>query len=267
MARQFVFGIGPVQATDGATSYFRVYPGEADKLVYVAPMAAAALARILHDYAAADLECEPALAEAAAAFGLPVGAIDDQRAHAIALAAFDVMDERLMGGVEREGLIFQFGRAAKRFLGSAPWRRTLAVRPMTIEVLGSMSARMTGVLFGAEVPGLGLFDDAGTLDAAVASMRAGDAGRAAALARLGVRLEDAPAFAVDAMRRAHGLDRVPIPLVVDRKRRRMPGDADIGTLAAAMIAVSLLEDGATVAHGTVRVEDVEFVVNARPTES
>jgi hypothetical protein len=75
-------------------------------------------------------------------------------------------------------------------------------------------------------------------------MRTGKAKETGGRDTLAVIIEMRPDFARDAMRRAHGLDRVPMPLIVERGRRGALRDAHVATFTAALTAETHLTDGA-----------------------
>jgi len=261
----FVFQIGPIPVKDGDVLAFFVEPGNPDARTFMADDARTGLEQIAKVYAGAALECEPELAPVAAEFGIQPGVLTDERKHVIGIIAFEMAFGDLLIGIEHPGIVYQFGVAASAFWRAAPWRHT-AVRRIAVEFTGSASGTFEGMLMGGDLRfGLSLYPRAGTIDRLVALTAADRLEEAGRVDSLITTFDDNPAYAVDAMRRAYDVPRLPVPMRMADGRGVRLSDEDLLRLAAALKAASFLNDEVRASTSTVRVGDLSITAVARAT--
>jgi hypothetical protein len=254
----FVFRIGPISVPDGESNAYFVHPGKDDAIAFFADNDHAAFEQIVRKYEAAELACEPDLAAAAAEFHLGVSEITPERAHVIGLTAFDLANPGHLKGIQRAGIIFQFGVSCSRFWRASPWRYASTHQPLEVVLRGAVDTVLEGLVMGGDVEyGLCLYPDRGSVDRINELAHAGRVEEAARLNSLIVTLKDRPAFATDALRRAYGLPRLPVPIKMVDGAGVPLADLDVLTLAAALTAVSHLTDEILTATGRVKVSDLE----------
>jgi hypothetical protein len=263
---QFVFRIGPIPVKDGTVLAFFVDPGRDDARTFVADDERSGLELVARAYGGARLECEPELALSAAPFGFVPGPITDERKHYIGLAAFDLVFGDLLRGIEHDAITFQFGRAASAFWQAAPWQHASVRNPIDLAFEGTAPGRFEAMVMGGEVKlGLTLYPQQGTLERLSALAAEGRLDEAARVDSLSTTFEDEPAYAVDAMRRAYELRRLPVPARMAQGSGVRPSDHDLLRLAAALKATSLLNDEARASTTAITIDDLSIRVTARLT--
>ena len=263
--KHFVFQVGPIPVKDGDVLALFVEPGNAEARTFMADDARTGLEQIVKVYGGAALECEPELASVAAEFGIRPGALTDERRHAIGIVAFEMVFGDLLIGIDRAGIVYRFGVAASAFWRAAPWRHS-AVRRIAVEFSGSASGTFEGMLMGGDLKfGLSLYPQAGTIDRVVALTAANRVEDAARVDSLIATFDDNPAYAVDAMRRAYDLPRLPVPMRMADGRGVRLAEEDLLRLAAALNAASFLNDDVRASTSTVAVDDLSVTAVARAT--
>jgi hypothetical protein len=262
---QFVFRIGPLPADETTFAYF-AHPGRCGEETFFASSDRDALARIASTYAGEPIEVEPDLAEAGGSMGMLPGPITPNRARMIGSMAFDIALPGRFQAITVMGLLHEFSVACAAFCRAAPWQWSYARNPLRIEVQGSASCVCDGVVMGwrGEPFGLALFPQTGIVERlGTATLR--DLPNAVAdLTTLGVTFDSEPAFAVDAMRRAFGLPRFPVPVHLIDGRWGDLGDGDMAKLIAVLRAIEVLTDAGVDSAGHLRAGDLEVRALAVP---
>lgn len=261
---RFVFKIGPIPVTDGQVHALFVHPPEQDAVTFFGDTEPAGLEQVVRRYDAADLECEPELARVAPEFGIRVGEITPERAHIIGLRAFDLALPHHFDGVEHEGIIYQFGVSGGKFWGVSPWQYKYAKQPVSIVLSGAVEIAFEGTVMGGDLEyGLFLYPQAGSVKRAIDLALAGDLEEAGRVDSLGTTFQEEPQFAPDAMRRAYGLARLPVPTKMLNRAGVPLGDLDLLSLAAALSAVSYMNDTNTIGTASVTVAGLTVQATAR----
>ena len=251
---RFIFRIGPISVSDGEVNAYFVHPGSDDAITFFGDDDRAGFEQIVRKYDAGELECEPDLAATGAAFHVRVGEITPERAHAIGLMAFDMAFPDHLKGIQRDGIIYQFGVSSGNFWRAAPWRYASTRQPLEVILQGAVDTVLEGLVMDGDVEwGLSLYPDRGAVQRIYELAQAGRVNEAARVNSLIVTLQDGPAFAADAMRRAYGLPRVPLPTKMVDGAGVPLGDLDLLALAATLTAVSFLTDVRLASNGRVKV--------------
>jgi hypothetical protein len=263
---QFVFKIGPVSSGQGVVNTYFVYPGAEGKHSFFGVDDRDVLAEIDAAYPGQAIECEPALASAGAAFGFGEGAFTPHRAHLLGMCTFDLALPGQLKAIEREGLIYQFGVACAKFWSASPWRFGFAQHTVEITFVGSIQRQAEARVLGAagEEYGLMLYWEPSAIARVKALYDAGRVAEAAGIDTLGVTFGDEPAFAVDGMARAYGLNCLPVPLKVQGGERVIVDDVDLLLLASALQGLSALSDEGVDGSGHVKVSDLEAWAVVKP---
>jgi len=258
----FVFRVGPVPVKDGEVFAYFVDPGREGARTFLAEADQVGLDQVGRAYAGVALECEPELESAAAVFGMRRGDLTDERKHIIGIVAFDMVFGDLLKGIERAGVVYQFGLAASAFWRAAPWRGI--DRALEVDCRGSAPGRFECVVMSGDLKfGLSLYSGPGTAERLITLARAGRLDEAARADSLLVTFDDHPAYAVDAMRRAYELPRLPVPMRMVGGRGVWLTDVDLLRLAGALKAVSILSGEIPIATSQVTVDDLSIEVVAR----
>lgn len=254
---QFVFKIGPLEGQDKVEDAYFVYPGRKDAEVFFAASRHEAAVAIKDAYPETPLQCEPELA-AAGFNAIPAAEWTDQRRHILALTALEMVSRETFAEIEAEGLIYQFGRAAAAYWAAAPWRTEAGQMLQTLTMTEPSHETFVGAVLGAggKEFGLAIYRDRGDAEAAAGCVDLGLEKLAAAVDTVGVTFLADPACGVDAMRRAHGLSRIPLPLCTADGSRRPIRDPDIALITAAMYALAAVTEGRQPYTGQVTVGDI-----------
>lgn len=266
MDKDFVFRIGPFESAEGLTYFYYVYPGQEEDFLFVANSDEEGFEKILENYSPDELECEPELAEIGAHYGIPVGELTLRRSYNILLMGLESLEEEHFREVSRGGLIYQFSGTAADFWQAQPWSHAFAKLPLQFVFDGSINLTLYGFVMGEgkQEYGLALYKTREDLKTMIALARGGLLQDASDIDSFGVLFHDEPPYAVHAMQRAHGIDKVPVPVMVQDKKRCFITDLDILALAAALEAVSVMDDGMEFATGRVSVADVSTVCKVTP---
>jgi hypothetical protein len=260
---RFVFKIGPLPMRDGEGSAFFVHPPEGSKFASLGATDLEGLEQVATLYIPEDLECEPALAAAAAQFGIRPGVITPERAHIIGLRAFDLALPHHYDAVKREGIIYQFGLASSQFWRASPWRYDFAQRPIHVSLSGNRGSTFEAMVLGGELQyGLFLYPQAGSVRRAIELAHEGALEEAARIDSIGVTFQDSPDFAVDAMQRSYDLPRLPVPTRITNGSGVPLEDLDLLSIATALSAVSYMTNTQTIGISRITVGDLEVEATA-----
>ena len=266
MNKNFIFRIGPFEAAEEPTYSYYVYPGQDNDFLFLADKDEEGFEKILEIYSPNELECEPELGEVAAHYGIPVGGMTLERLHTIALMGLEAIEEQHFKDILHEGLIYQFGGAAADFWRAMPWNKAFAKLHLQFHFEGSINLTLYGLVMGesGREYGIALYktpeDLRKMLDLASESLLE----EAATIDTLGVIFSDEPKYAAHAMQRTHNIDKIPIPVTVQGGRRYLVTDLDLLALAAALEALSVMDDTMDFALGRVSVEDLRTVCRITP---
>lgn len=258
---RFVFRLGPLDKDDGQFFMYYVYPGKDDAWAFPAASDTQAFELILDVYKPAELCCEPALSSSAAAYGIDPAPFDDLRSHELSLMTYEHLADRPLREVKQEGLIYHFLNAVHAFTREKPWLNAASQPSIAIEFSGSLSfPTRCYVRAGAEYPLFTLLlepEEPGTPPAGSSISHALRSGH------IGIELHHAPAFAVDALQRAYGMDGVPVPFVFRDGHREAVSDMQMALLITAMTAVRFHGDSIEGAEGAFEHGDIRLAANTR----
>lgn len=250
-AARFIFRIGPFGA--GSERYFMYFlqPGDPDHPGAAAVDDLAALRELVKVFPPADLVAEPALASAAAQYGIPVAPFDDHAAHALGLIALRLLPGHPVGELEREWTVDAMLRNARLLeerTGAAGAAGALRLR---LDYVGALQWCAFGILESAagRPCRLRLFSSRDDRESAVAAGPEPTAGRTPApgptalSVRFSVDREGARGAIADALRRSHGLESIPEPYLSAQGAATPLGDQEVMILAVALEAVSQVFQG------------------------
>jgi hypothetical protein len=255
----FIFKIGPIPGSDGDINAYFVYPPKDDTPAFFADADGEGLKQVLARYGAASLECEPELAPAAAEFGIRPGELTPLRAFGLGTIAFEMAFGDYVGGIKRQGILYQFGLACAAFWRGSPWRYLSSQQVLDVTLQGARNDSLAGVVMGGDDRyGLALYKDLEDLRRVTELFREGRLEEAGRIDSFCMSLDDQPAFATDAMRRAFGLPRLPIPTRMKDGQGPPLDDLDLLTIATAVSAVSRITAGVSAATSCITVDDLEI---------
>src|SRR5262249_55855794 len=151
---------------------------------------------------------------------------------------------------------------AAEFVRAAPWRYWSDSDPIEIALDGAVTARFEGSLMGAGgmEDGIALYKRVGALARVARNV---DRRRMAAAARedaLAVTLDDEPRFAIAALRDAYGLDRVPIPMKIERGGARAIKGGEVAILGATLRLLATVTPAHLEASLAIRSDDQEIKI-------
>jgi hypothetical protein len=264
---RFVFRIGPVPAGEREANAYFVMPATTGTSVYLAEDNSSGLAQIVRDHDAASLECEPELAAAGREFGIPAGEINRQRAHWIGGSAMDLALGEPFRPISREESVYAFAVAASAFWRAAPWQYESLRGAIDVSLRGSLNDRLAAVVLGGgNVYGLSLYQGINSVRLQAELARSGRLEEAARSNSLILTFSAEPAFAVDAMRRAYDMPRVPITTKMMNGEGTPLSDLDLMAIGATAKAVSILTDEIAAACGEIMAADLKLEATVHPIE-
>ena len=265
--KPFLFKIAPVMVDDRETGLYFVQPALTGPGVYAADEDRAGIAQVRQDFDPQSVECEPELAAAAAEFQIGPGEITPQRAQLIGGMAFDMVLPDRFRSLESRSPLYVFAVSAGAFWQSAPWRYGTLARPIEVTFDGAVQDRMIAAIAGdADDQAFSLYPDLATLRVALEQAQQGRFEDTARLNKLVVTFESQPAFATDAMRRAYGLPRIPVPAKMWNGMGTPLQDADLLALASGLKAVSSFSDRQQSGTALIKSDDLEVTAVARLLE-
>ncbi len=263
---KFIFRIGPLEFSENQAYFYYVYPWQDDNFFFIANSDEEGFEKILEAYTSSELECEPELAGVCTRHNIKIGEITPERAYNIMLMGLEAIEEQHFKDILRGGLIYQFGGAAADFWQSQPWNKAFAKLHLQFEFSGSVNSVFYGLVMGESRHeyGIALYKTREDLETMLDLARSDLLGKATTVETLGVILQDEPLYAAHAMQRAYGLNKIPIPVVVQNGIRCFVTDLDILMLIAALEAVAVMDDNMQFAIGRVTVEDLATVCRVMP---
>lgn len=256
-----VFKIGPLeQDRVGAYVYF-VYPGDVDRRAFFGRDDRSVLSEILRFYSVGELACEPKLSTAASQLGITSRELTPDEASQIGVMAFELVLSGQLNQVH-PAAIYHLAGASRLFVESAPWNQPFALQTIGIAATGAVKRRLSARVLGSKgaSAGLALFSSPAAINHMVDLFAAGKLEETQNVDTLAVSLEDRPPFAIDAVRRAYGLLKIPIPLKINSGKRAPLDDLDFLLLSAALRAVSVLSGGNEESNSQVRAGELEISV-------
>jgi hypothetical protein len=181
------------------------------------------------------LLCEQNLARAGKAAGfagapMPAWAAAPRAALAVALA---LGPDTVPGDRDALHLLFH---GATEFLRAAPWTYWNDSDPIEVVLAGAVSARFEAALMGGAgiEYGVALYRNAGAMERIAHATFHGGRPVGGYEASIAVTFDDEPRFAIAALRDAYGLERMPIPMKVERDGRHPIDGDEVAILGAAL---------------------------------
>lgn len=125
---------------------------------------------------------------------------------------------------------------AAEFLRAAPWTYWNDSELIEVELAGAVSARFEGALMGGAgiEYGVALYRNPGAMERIARATFVGGRPVGGYEPSIAVTFDDEPHFAVAALRDGYGLERVPIPMKVERDGRRAIDGDEVAILGAAL---------------------------------
>lgn len=256
MEEHFVFRLGPLEKEDGVFFMYYVFPGYEDAWAFPAPSDTYALERILDLYNAENLVFEPALMDTAKDIGARVEEHSPNTAHELALMAYEHLSGGPIRNIKYDSLLYHFARSVLNFHKGKPWKNSWSSRPLRVEISGDYEIttwcfihpyaedreELFSILFEAA-------DNVGEFTTEFSSIKN--------RSRLTVLAKHGPQFAVDAMRRAHGLSFMPLPYVLNNGVEILTNDLQISILTTALTALVSLNDDEGYAESKIELENLK----------
>jgi hypothetical protein len=239
----YLLKLGPVPLEEGATNvYLRVGEGGEIASPVFGPSDEPALRELQGTDPPEGFRCEPAMAEAAAALGLgveePTLRVHQARA---AIAVFMAWGQRGLAGMGSE-LALLMMQAVTEFWEAHPWVFWDDRQALDVTLSGDVERGYEGSVFGSSEQGFGLalYESRGAIKRLISLQEAGQAAEARRLPAIGVMLDDRPTYAVEALRTAGRVPRLPLPIKTGPTGPGVPRPEECLVLVAALRAVALL---------------------------
>lgn len=237
------FLLGPLETGEGlAWCVAGARPDGEPVKPEVQPSPQRALKAFLKRHAVEGVASEPgALAQFARPLGLEVTGLSGEALRTKGSLAYALALGPLAGRPSPEALNRLFA-ASRRFLDEEPWGviDSDAVAPATFRVGTREVTREVSIMgAGGEEFGVAIYDEPGSVLRVIAAMDAGRPQEASRVDALSVTFDEEPAWAVDALRAAFGLGRLPFPLRL-RRGRPSPATAEELLQLAAVLEAAVL---------------------------
>jgi hypothetical protein len=180
------------------------------------------------------------------------------------MLAFDLAVPGRLAHVEPPELIYAYGTACAEFYRAAPWHSAVAGRVLGTLITGSVKRRAEVRILGpaGEQKGIVLFDPGANAEL----RRNADPNRIVdtmlRIESMGVAFSDNPGYAVDAMRRAYGLNSFPMAVKLVAGRNEELTSQDLLALSITLRAVSALRDPAAESSAELGVGEVRVAAIA-----
>jgi hypothetical protein len=263
MKKHFIFRLGPVDRDEGVFFMYYVYPGKDDAWAFPAASDEQGLSLITEHFPVDGLVCEEVLSEIAKKFGIEVEAFDQERSHELTMMAYEHLSGSPMHNVRQDSLVWHFVQAVNDFVKAKPWLRKNASQPIKVEFQGNLN--LDTLIFvhpDHQATSLSILFEIEESDPARLST---DFTAIVNRGHMGVEFHHSPEFALDAMRRAHELDVIPVPYVYRDGQRVLVNDLQLGILIVALTAVANFEETSEVAHGKLELGEIQLLANVYPT--
>ena len=186
-----------------------------------------------------EIVCEPALAGLAGSLGMRCAKLPPEALPPRAVLSWLLARGPMAGKPPPDALIRLFESCAA-FLGARPWERVDSdtPHPTTVTIDALRSAREVSILgCGGEEFGVAIYDQPGSIQRVLTAMDAGRPEDGRLVDSLSVTLDEEPAWAVEALDDAFGLDRVPFVVRLRRGRPSPASTEELLQLAAVLDAV------------------------------
>jgi hypothetical protein len=253
----FVFKVGPIFRNDNVVNAYFVYPGSPGYQVFFANDDRSGLSHIAAAFPHTFLACEPQMYNIGREFGFRLGSFTDETAHMLGLVTFDMALPGQLQQIEREELIYQFGTACAEFYNASPWRFASATGTLGIAITGSVRCRLEARILGSAGIEYGLATySIGSVHSIKNPLEDEHLIIPSSLDTLGVTFSDSPDFAIDAMRRAYGIPKLPEPVKIANGERIHLVDQDLLILTASLRGTAVLSDNDNESIAQVQVADL-----------
>lgn len=255
MAKNHVMRIGPLEGEKGRFFEYIVFPGREGRMQYFAADDDEALEAILGDYDAFDLVCEEQLAAVGARHGVSAGPLGDAGRHGLALFALDRFPGQPISALTEEMLVHHYATAARAFFESRVVDRPELDRPLRLTIDGTISfttdLHVHRTMPDGQVVTM-LMENADGIEGPV------DPAALARYNRLVVVLHHRPAFILDALERAYGLEAIPVPWRVVQGVEEPTADMQLAILTTILAALSHLTPKTVRATGSLAISGFEI---------
>jgi hypothetical protein len=241
MRQHHIMRLGPLDREGGVFYEYVVFPGRQGKSAYYAADDESAIANILYDYEVSELVCEEGLAEAGGRFGIAAKPLSQIAALGLDLLAFERFPGAPFKSINEETLVHQFCTAAKQHFEVLSQGREFLYQPLRVRVSGAVE--FVTDLYLHKLQGEGEFFSL--------MMEKAPAGLAPASVpvtllqscdRLWIARHQGPAFIADALRRAHGLDFIPVPWRTVKGKTAGVADMQLAVLISTLNAISCISE-------------------------
>lgn len=255
MTRSHVMRLGPLDRKDGVFFEYIVFPGRGENQTYFAPDDRTGIEAVLDDYAPGELVCEDALAGAAAKFGIAAAPLDRIAAHGLALYVYDRVPGRPFQAITEQGLIYQFAHVVAQFR-AAGIADDILDRPMRLQIEGTIEF-VTDLYFHTDAGSPAMMTMMMEKAVVTGDAKIPPVTRLEDYDRLWVDCLDGPAFALEALKRAHGLDVVPVPWCRQKGDVGPVVDMHLALLVAIFTAAADLTVAEDTALANFRIKEYE----------
>ncbi|MEA2860005.1 MAG: hypothetical protein QOC72_2044 [Methylobacteriaceae bacterium] len=261
----FVFKVGPIAGLPTRAWAYFVHPGRENRETFFSANDRDAFAQLMLEYQPGELECEPQLASEGRELGIASGKVTPDRAAIMALVTFDIAAPGHFQNVQRHDLIYQYGMACNAFWRSRARLSEKSVGSLLITFRGDFTATVEASILGGGGGefGLGLFLQRGSLHRLAQPIECADI-EITSMDLLGVSLAREPPFAIDAMRRAFDLERLPVPLRAKDGRRTQVSEHELLILTGALRAIAAMGGPDQNGAAEIALHDLSVHVIAKP---
>ncbi len=223
------------------------------------------LSRLAGRHTGKRLLCEPSLAEAARPLGFEPAPLPDRALEPRAVLAYGLALAKAAGRPD-PNLILPFFEACHVFWESKPWDLLDSDEPIRVE-LGINGRRriVEGTVMGGggEVFGLALYDEPGSIRRVAAAMDRDDVEAAVRVTSTAVTFDEEPDWAIDALRDAFRLERLPVPLRIKKGKPAAADHEQLLILTAVLDAIAAIASSEDLAPVETTAEAGGLTVVAR----
>lgn len=253
MDKRFIYKLDFTSNPDCEHSRLYVFPGKKIYEYYEANHYQDSMKKILENYHPSELVCEPALQELCHPYGIETEDFNNFRSFDLIRHFYELHEDRPMDDLSTDILAFHYCEAVKSFLDAKPWENALKFKS---KISGNIEREEYilcdnkddgGIIFSENEQSLKeLAKDRKNLPLHNCSI---------------TEFRSTPTNGVDAMKRAMGLNCVPIPFGYRDREIFWPEDIELAIIICTLSAISLLTKNENFAYSELVLDYLEILVN------
>ena len=252
---RYIMKIAPLSYEVESFSRYIVFPGNEGKTLFFAPDDKSALDQILYEYPLAELTAEEPLQDVAKDYNLPVRPLSETAAHGLSLFVLDLLHGEPYQHITEDGLVYRFCQVVREFRRFS--RDHNSIDRVKLQISGSISFQTNVYLFPTGNDGVFI------VILMEIPVKHGTSGRLepddlVETDRIWAEVHSGPESILDALRRAHSLDVIPIPYQRSHGVDGKVQDMHLAVLISTLSAISSLKDGNEVATSEFKIAGYEI---------